>query len=130
MVADVGDRVQESPVSTIRPNARALDAINAAQVLVSRVVEYHAAKVPHLELIGLLDKASMNVEACLVAAHADGADMGHILPRKRHMEGLIRAVRGALDKGGFRSRDGLYGLLNDQMMKSPDYLDAVRGIWA
>lgn len=117
-------------MSTIRPNARALDAINAAMVLVSRVVEGRASTVPHLELVGLLDKASMNVSASLIAAQADGADMEHIMPRYRHMEGLVRIIREALDKGGYRGRDGLYRLLNAQMLKSPDYLDRVRGIWA
>lgn len=50
-----------------RPNARALDAINMAQVLVSNVVEGHAAKVPHLELVGTLDKASSWAKSSITA---------------------------------------------------------------
>ena len=112
-----------------RPNVRALDAINAAQLLVSRVVEGHAAKVPYMELVGLLDNASERLRGSLADARADGADMDYIVPRHSHMETVIRCVRGALDKGGFRGRDRLYGLTNTLAMKSPDYLDAVKGIY-
>jgi len=109
------------------PNTRELDAINKAQVLVSSVVEGHAAKVPYLELVGILDKASSWAESSATAAHADGADMGYIIPRKTHMEKVVQTIREALDKGGYRGRDGLYGLAHSLYLKSPDYLDAVRG---
>jgi dihydroorotate dehydrogenase len=115
-------------VNAPNPNTRALDAINKAQVLVSSVVEGHAAEVPRLELVGILVKASSWAKSSSAAAHADGADMDYIIPRKTHMERVIQTIREALDKGGYGGRDGLYGLAHSLYLKSPDYLDAVRGV--